>query len=96
MENHFLRTREDFDNCLKRVNVNNLRFINLGSDSNQVIKYQRILVEQLFNWLYNEGGQLSMAIKIEIEKENFEKSIEIFCYIEDTNYPQVEAIATMK
>lgn len=75
MENHFLRTREDFDNCLKRVNVNNLRFINLGSDSNQVIKYQRILVEQLFNWLYNEGGQLSMTIKIEIEKENFEKSI---------------------
>jgi hypothetical protein len=75
MENHFLRTREDFDNCLKRVNVNNLRFINLGSDSNQVIKYQRILVEQLFNWLYNQAGQLSMAIKIEIEKENFEKSI---------------------
>lgn len=75
METHFLRTREDFDNCLKRVNVNNLRFINLGSDSNQVIKYQRILVEQLFNWLYNEGGQLSMTIKIEIEKENFEKSI---------------------
>jgi hypothetical protein len=66
MENHFLRTREDFDNCLRRVSVNNLRFINLGSDSNQVIKYQRILVEQLFNWLFNDGGELSMAIKIEI------------------------------
>lgn len=67
----FLRSREDFDNCLRKGSMNNLKFVNLGSDTSNVIKYQRILVEQLFSCLFNRDNGLAMIFKVEVEKENF-------------------------
>lgn len=63
--------------------MNDLRFTSLGSDFNCVVKYQRMLVEQLFNRLFLKDGELSMVIKIEVEKESLDRSIEGFCLVED-------------
>lgn len=86
MDNLYLRTREDFDSCLRRGCVNDLRFTSLGSDFTHVVKYQRILIEQLFNRLFFRNGELSMVIKIEVEKENLDRSIEVFCLVEDLSH----------
>lgn len=86
MKNMFLRKKEDFDNCLKRVVVNDIKLCSLGSETESVVKYQRNLVEQLFNRLFNVDNELSTVIKVEIENKNFEKSIEVYCYIEDLRY----------
>lgn len=42
-----------------------------------------MLVEQLFGRLFNRENELSMIFKIEVEKDPFERSIEMFCYVED-------------
>lgn len=83
MQSHYLRTREDFDGCLRRGCVNQLKFTSLGSESTHVVKYQRMLLEQIFNRLFNRDGGLSMVIKIEVEREGQERPIEIYCLVED-------------
>ena len=96
MDNLYLRTREDFDSCLRRGCVNDLRFTSLGSDFTHVVKYQRILIEQLFNRLFFRNGELSMVIKIEVEKENLDRSIEVFCLVEDCAHQQGRIFRSLK
>ncbi len=66
VENVYLRSKEDLDNCIKKVYVNDLKFVSLGSDPNNIIKHQRILMEQLFDQLFNNTNQISTVIKIEV------------------------------
>jgi hypothetical protein len=53
-EGLYLKTRESFDNCIKTVYSNDLKFMNLGSDPSNIIRNQRNLLEQLFNKLYTK------------------------------------------
>ena len=81
----FLRQREQFDYCLKEGVVSGLRFINLGSDAAEVVKYQRCLAEQLFSLVLSpDPSDLWVVIKMEVaNNRNFEKGIEVFCIVED-------------
>lgn len=76
--------------------MNDLRFTSLGSDFNCVVKYQRMLVEQLFNRLFHKDGELSMVIKIEVEKESLDRSIEVFCLVEDLRHKLTGTCRQMK
>lgn len=96
MPNFYLRTRDDFDGCLRRGCINDLRFTSLGSDFNCVVKYQRMLVEQLFNRLFHKEGELSMVIKIEVEKDSLDRSIEVFCLVEDLRHKLTQTCRHLK
>lgn len=60
-----------------------MKCTNLGSESSQVIHYQRYMIEHLFNHLFNKDNELTVVMKISIDSKNSDKMIEIYCCIED-------------
>ena len=60
-----------------------MKCTNLGSESSQVIHYQRYMIEHLFNHLFNKDNELTVVMKIHIDSKNSDKLIEVYCCIED-------------
>ena len=79
----FIKGKDSYDRCIKKILENGMRCVNIGSESANVIQYQRYLVEHLFNRLFLRENELSTVLRVATESKTSNKLIEVYCYIED-------------